>query len=204
MSDRRVKYIILASIIFVGIVGISQGQGLFELNDAKTIIPKTGLGYLGHVTVFLKDPDGNIQGYYQGDNLVLDRGVNCGSDLVFDTNFVSGTCNFVKFMAIGSSTAIILGIQTDLLDKTANGNELATISDIVASDTNASFFSADLVLSNTFFIPAADDGDAIGEAGLFDSSETATANIFARTLIGPFTMVTSGSQVTVIWTIHVN
>jgi len=204
MSDRRVKYIILASIIFVGIVGISQGQGLFELNDAKTIIPKTGLGYLGHVSVFLKDPDGNIKGYYQGDNLVLDRGVNCGSDLVFDTVFVSATCNFVKYMAIGSSTGQVLGVQTDLLDKTANGNELAALSGVVSSETNNPFFSADLVLSNTFFIDPADNGEAIGEAGLFDSSETGTANIFARTLIGPFTMVTSGSQVTVIWTIHVN
>jgi len=202
MSDRRVKYIILASIIFVGIVGISQGQGLFELNDANTIIPRTGLGYLGHVTVFLKDPDGNIQGYYQGDNLVLDRGVNCGTDIVFETTFVTGTCNFVRFMGIGSSTVAVDGMETDLLDKTANGNELAFLSNTVAALLPGS--SADLVLSNTFFIDPADNGEAIGEAGLFDSSETATANIFARTLIGPFTMVTSGSQVTVIWTIHVN
>jgi len=201
MSDRRVKYIILASIIFVGIVGISQGQGLFELNDVNPIIPMP-VGYSGHVTVFLKDPDGNIQGYYQGDNLVLDRGVNCGSDIVFDTDFVSATCSFVKFMGIGSSTVAVDGMETDLLDKTANGNELAFLSNTVASVLPGS--SADLVLSNTFFITPADNGEAIGEAGLFDSSETGTANIFARTLIGPFTMVTTGSQVTVIWTIHVD
>ena len=199
MSDRRVKYIILASVIFVGIVGISQGQGLFELMDVNHIAPTTtSFGYLGHVSAVLKDSDGNIQGYYQADNLIMDRGTNCASDLVLGTVFVGGPCSFVERMAIGSSSTAVDPIQTDLLDRTTNGYELATLTDI--SPTSGANVSPDFVLQHTFTILAADDGEAIGETGLFDSD----SNIFARTLIGPFSMVSTGSQVEIIWTLHID
>ena len=59
-------------------------------------------------------------------------------------------------MGIGSSTVAVDGMETDLLDKTANGNELAFLSNTVAAVIPGS--SADLVLSNTFFITPADNG----------------------------------------------
>jgi len=201
MSDKRATYVILASIIFVGIVGVSQGQGLFELNDVNPFTPTTSFGYLGHVTAILKDSDGNIQGYFQTDNDIMDRGLNCASDLVFDTTFVSATCNIVRFIAIGSSTEALDAIDTNLFDKTTNGNVLATLTATFSSETFN--FSPDLILENTFTILAADAG-VIAEAGLFDSSTESIANMFARTLIGPFTMVSEGSQVEVVWTIHVD
>ncbi len=203
MSDRRVKYIILASIIFVGIVGISQGQGLSELNDVIPVTSNTSFGYLGHVTAILKDPDGNIQAYYQTDNDVMDRGANCGSDLVFDTLYAGNTCNFVQYMAIGSSTAVVLATQEDLFDKTLNGNELATLFS-VTSAADGPGIAVDLELRHSFTITGADDGIAIGEAGIFDSATEATANIFARTLIGPFSMVSSGSTIDVEWIVHLD
>ncbi len=202
MSDRRVKYIILASIIFVGIVGMSQGQGLFELNDAYPFTPAKSLGYSGHVTIFLKDPDGNIQGYYQTDNDVMDVGANCSMDLLFDTAFNPSSCDIVRYMALGSSGTTVDAKQTDLFDKTENGNELATLTGII--DAAGGIDEAvDLILEHTFVILAGDNGEAILEAGIFDGAST-TANMFARTLVGPFTMVSTGSQVEVIWTIHVN
>ncbi len=203
MSDRRVKYIILASIIFVGIVGISQGQGLFELNDAYPFTPATSLGYLGHVTVFLKDPDGNIKAYYQTDNDVMDAGANCSMDLLFDTSFNTNSCDIVKFMALGGGGTDVDAKQTNLFDKTENGHELATLTGIIDAAGGADE-AVDLILENTFEILVGDNGEAILEAGLFDGESTLTANMFARTLIGPFTMVSTGSQVEVIWTIHVN
>jgi len=210
MSDRRVKYIILASIIFVGIVGISQGQGLFELNNVNSFTPTSSLAYAGHVTVFLKDSGGNIQGYYQTDNILMDKGVNCGMDLVFDSTFAGNTCDIVRFMAIGGSSVSPDPQQTDLFDKTTNGNELATLTAIFSAadpsppESDSDDIAVDLILENSFTILAADGGMAIGEAGLFDGTSTSTSNIFARTVIGPFSMVSTGSIVDVIWTIHLD
>ena len=198
MSDRRAKYIILASIIFVGIVGISQGQGLFELNDVNPITSTTSLAPLGHVTVFLKDSDGNIQGYYQTDNAITDDGANCASDLVLGTTFDPGNdCDFVNRIAIGSSSTAFDPLQSDLIDKTTNGNLVATLTGVVGTSTTNE--SPDFILERTFTILLADDNEAIGETGLFD----ANGNMFARTLIGPFTMVSENSLVQVIWTIHI-
>ena len=197
MSDRRVKYIVLASIIFVGIVGISQGQGLFELNDVNPITPRPSLATLGHVTAFLKDSDGNIKAYHQTDNLITDRGANCGSDLVLGTTFSPVTCLIVNRIAIGSSSVTVDPIQTNLLDKTTNGNVVATLTGVVS--TSGANESPDLILQNTFTMLAADNGDSIGEAGLFAAND----NMFARTLIGPFSMVSTGSEVQVIWTMHI-
>ena len=203
MSDKRAKYIILASIIFASIVGISQAQGLFELNDAIPVTPTTSIGYLGHVSAVLKDSDGNIQAYYQTDNAVMARGANCSADLVFNTNFVTGTCFIIEYMALGSSTVAASASQLDLFDKTTNGNELAFLSSVTSAEDGPGV-PVDLELRNTFTILAADDGDSIGEAGLFDSSITGSANMFARTLIGPFSMVSEDSLIEVIWTIHIN
>ena len=95
MSDRRAKYIILAAIVFAGIVGVSQGQGLFDLTDAKPITTTSSLGYLGHVTAIVKDSDGNIKSYHQADNTVVRIGRDCAADLVFGTSLGSD-CTFVN------------------------------------------------------------------------------------------------------------
>ncbi len=202
MSDRRVKYIILASIIFVGIVGISQGQGLFELTDASPAATAKSVVYLGHVTTFLKDPDGNIKAYHQSDNDIVDDGSNCGSDLVYGSVFSTVTCEIVNLIAIGSSTVPVNALQSDLLDKTTNGNLLATLTGVIPTGggTTAPPETPEVMLFRSFTILLADNGEAIGEAGLFDSN----SNMFARTVVGPFTMVSTGSVIEIEWTIEIS
>jgi len=202
MSDRRVKYIILASIIFVGIVGISQGQGLFELNDVNTIMPNTSLGYYGHVAAVLKDSDGNIKSYIQADNIVGSVGRNCAADLVFDTGL--GTdCSMVMFMAIGSSGSSFVFTQTNLFDKTENGNVLLLTSDIVGAFTDDADGGGDAVLTydKAFIISEEDSGEEISETGLFDSASLEDANMFARATFSPPFPVTTDDELTIRWTI---
>jgi len=201
MSDRRAKYIILASIIFVGIVGISQGQGLFELTDVSPSTTAKSVVYLGHVTTFLKDSDGNIRAYHQSDNDIVDGGANCGSDLVYGSTFSPVTCEFVNRMAIGSSTVPVTAFDSDLGDKTTNGNLPATLTGVIPTGGGGTGVveTPEIMLFRSFTILAGDDGDAIGEAGLFDSN----SNMFARTLVGPFSMVSEGSVVFIEWTIEI-
>ena len=200
MSDRRVKYIILASIIFVGIVGISQGQGLFELNDVNTIIPNTSFGHLGHVTGTLKDPDGNIKSYMQADNIVGSIGRNCATDLVFNTG-IGTDCSMVKFMAIGSSTASFVFSATNLIDKTTNGNRELLTSDIDVADDAGAGGNAVLIYQKVFIILEEDSGETIGETALFDSSTEEIANMFARSVFLPGFPVTTGDELNIEWTI---
>ena len=204
MSDRRVKYIILASIIFVGIVGISQGQGLFELNDVNTTTPATSLGYIGHVSVFLKDSDGNIKAYRQGDNTVVHAGRDCASSILFDTG-LGVDCMKVKFIAIGSSDTSVFLTQTALIDQTENGKVLLTIpADLDPALTSTGAFSGTLAVINykkTFTILEADSGEFVGETGLFDNAATTTGNMFARHVF-PGIMVTTGDEVTIGWRVE--
>ena len=202
MSDRRVKYIILASIIFVGIVGMSQGQGLFELNDVNSSTPATSYGYLGHVTATLRDSDGNIKAYEQGDNVVFDRGRDCAADLVFDTGL--GTdCAMVRFIAIGSSDSSFVFTQTNLFDKTTNGNVELLTSDINGMLTDDAGAGGDAVLTydKIFIISSEDSPGELGETGLFDSSTESTANMFARAVFLPSFPVTEGDELNIRWTI---
>ena len=202
MSDRRVKYIILASIIFVGIVGISHGQGLFELTDVKPSASTTSLGFLGHVSAVLKDSDGNIIAYQQSDNDIVDSGSNCGSDLVYGSVFSPDTCLIINRIAIGGSSVAVNALQSDLLDKTTNGNLLATLTGVIPTGggTTAPPETPEIMLFRSFTILFADGGEAIGEAGLFDSN----SNMFARTVVGPFTMVSEGSVIEIEWTIEIS
>jgi len=202
MSDRRVKYIILASIIFVGIVGISQGQGLFELNDAKTIIPNTSFGYFGHVTAVLKDSDGNIKSYMQADNIVGSVGRNCAADLVFDTG-IGTDCAMVKFIAIGSSDMSFVFTQTNLFDKTTNGNVELLQSDVIGGLTDDADGGGDAILTydKVFIILEADSTESIGETGLFDSASLEDANMFARSTFTPPFPVTTDDELIIRWSI---
>jgi len=209
MSDRRAKYIILAAIVFAGIVGVSQGQGLFDLTDAKPITTTSSLGYLGHVTAIVKDSDGNIKSYHQVDNILMDGGRNCGIDLVFPItsvpitgSFNPTTCRVVGFIAIGSSDTSPDPRQTNLDDKTENGNAAATLTGVIAAGVGGDE-SPRLILENTFTILAADSGETIAEAALFDSSTEGLANMFARTLIGPFP-VNTDDLVTVKWNLDID
>ena len=200
MSDRRVKYIILASVIFVGIVGISQGQGLFELMDVNHIAPTTtSFGYLGHVSAVLKDSDGNIKAYIQADNTVVNRGRDCAADLVFDTGILED-CGLVKFISIGSSTASILPLNTALGDETTNGKTDLLVTDITVTMTGISGNDATLDYQKTFTILVGDSGETIGETGLFDADD----NMFARAVFIPPIPVTTDDKITLQWELTVD
>jgi len=209
MSDRRAKYIILASIIFVGIVGISQGQGLFELTDVKPSSTTSSFGYLGHVSVVLKDSDGNIKMYKQVDNTVVRIGRDCAANLVFDAGIVpigaagGGECDLMTLMAIGSSTRPVDTMDTGLFDKTTNGNIQLTVANTITDGSKT--FPADsggdarLTVIKTFTILEADSPGIIGETGMFDVNN----NMFARTVFpGGGIPVTTDDKLTIEWTLQ--
>jgi len=194
MSDKRVEYAVGVVIVLVGIFGASQA-GMFALMDENLTTATTTMRYIGHVTAVVYDSNGNIKSYFQTDNIIVDDGRNCSTDLVFNTSFHTSTCTIVDKMAIGKSSAAVDATNTNLFSKTLNVNEDTTLTDVVAASGETSLLDDVMFkLNNTFIILSGDSGQSIRETGLFDSE----GNMFARTLIGPIG-VTTGDKITVNW-----
>ena len=192
MSDKRAEYAVGVVIVLVGIFGASQA-GMFALTDAN-LTTATTMRFLGHVTAVVYDSNGNIKSYFQTDNIVVDDGRNCATDLVFGTSFHTASCTIVDKMAIGKSSTVLDPTDTKLFSKTDNFNEDVIITDLVAATGTGLLDDVMFKLSNTFIILSADSGSSISETGLFDSE----GNMFARTFIGPIG-VTAGDKITVNW-----
>ena len=194
MSDKR-AIVLVVVVAFAGIFGASQA-GMFALMDANPTTAATTMRYLGHVTAVVSDSNGNIKAYFQTDNLIVDHGRSCTADLVFGTNFRGSDCTIVDRMAIGSSINNAVGARNFTLGlETANGKEgPIALSDLFAATGDAPNDDVMFTLSNTFDILAADNNESISETGLFDVNN----NMFARTLIGPFPVVTD-DKITVNW-----
>lgn len=194
MSDKRVEYAVGVVIVLVGIFGASQA-GMFALMDENLTTATTTMRYSGHVTAVVYDSNGNIKSYFQTDNIIVDDGRNCSTDLVFNTSFHTSTCTIVDKMAIGKSGAAVDATNTNLFSKTLNVNEDTTLTDVVPASGETSLLDDVMFkLNNTFIILSGDSGQSISETGLFDSE----GNMFARTLIGPIG-VTTGDKITVNW-----
>ena len=106
-------------------------------------------------------------------------------------------------MAIGSSGASFMFDQTNLFDKTTNGHlELMTGEIVPPPFTKAAGGGDDSVLEyrKVFTILAADSGESIGEAGLFDSVDV-DSNMFARSIFTPTITVTTDDKLTIRWVI---
>jgi len=198
MSDKRAIIALVVVVAFAAIFGASQA-GMFALMDANLTTATTTMRYSGHVTAVVYDSNGNIKSYFQTDNKVVNSGRNCAADLVFDTGIVE-TCAFVDRMAIGNGTASLSPLNTDLADKTSNGN----VGPLIPTSTTpaGSVLPGDdalLTYTNTFEILLADSPLIIRETGLFDAAN----NMFARSGLGPIP-VTAGDKLTVEWNITVD
>ena len=195
MSDKRAEYAVGVVIVLAGIFGASQA-GIFASMYANLTTATTTMRYLGHVTAVVYDSNGNIKSYFQTDNKVVNSGRNCASDLVFNTG-IDEDCEFVDRMAIGKGDASVFATDTDLGDKTSNGNEgpLTPTSTTVGNKGN----DALLTYTFTFEIDEEDSPLTIAETGLFDVNN----NMFARSDLGPIP-VTTGDKITVAWTVTID
>lgn len=89
----------------VGVVGISSAmfQESSDMGSYGEVTPVSG-----HVTVIHKDPQGSILSYQQYDNVIVNQGFNCASEVLFATTnatcaAVSQTGQFNQIGLLGSS-----------------------------------------------------------------------------------------------------
>jgi hypothetical protein len=114
----------IVAIVAISLVGFNtlSATPFLVAQDVKQ--PSAGSTILGHVIYVVKDKDGNIKNYIQGDNVVTMRGHGCAVQMLFanSTTSISGTggatvCSSItgtglrgaifNFIAIGNGTNAI-------------------------------------------------------------------------------------------------
>lgn len=116
---------LIAAISAVSIGAISMNDFTVPLAIASAS-PERGT-MMGHVEYILRDADGNIKSYTQGDNMVVNRGDDCSIAYMFQPTSATGgadVCtNFnpagFHFIGIGNGTITVDAADTTLLDSGA-------------------------------------------------------------------------------------
>jgi hypothetical protein len=205
--------------------------GLIGINtDTKTSTTTTGL-ITGHVTTIHKDAAGNILGYRQSDNLIVNGGENCALKLLFAAAGGDASGNSVctgtndagfRWIAIGNTSNAETGtpsspVSTDYdlynpHNSTSYGleNGLARQFGVVSStgwtnSTTATSANAASVVMSATFTNTAGAARNVNESGLFNETDSSTGNtdaMFARQTFATISL-NNGDSLTVQWTINV-
>lgn len=212
----RTITIVLPIVVFafaMGYVFSSEGS-VHTLLAAPIAQEDNRVGFFGHVELVLKNAAGDIIGYYQADNLVMDDGNDCLAVRGFDTgnSLAAANCpSFGEFQFIGLGDAQCSSCED--VTRITLQNEIT--SGVRRADTSIAAFSESagagtIVVINTetpfTFEGGTNVTNNIFEVGLFDASTG--GNVFAiknSTSANPNLGidVNDGDTLDVTWTITV-
>jgi len=148
MSDKRTNYVLGTIIAGLAIV-LAMGTALPSMGVAS--IESTSLGLMGHVTVMAVEPDGSAT-YAQGDNVVMDIGLNAAGATLF-----SGTADPFDEIAVSEASVGARGdaLPTLLTATNAVITETYSQTDTVATNADCGTtgdLTCEQVLSNSFTV----------------------------------------------------
>ena len=146
----------------------------------------------GWVIIEVYDKDGNQKYYSSNHNLIVDKGNEATSDLLFATTHTTGE-SAGEFTFIQLGTGVVNPATGDTNCGTPAGNK---IDGSVANHPTliGAIINATGVFGNQLI------GQAISEVCLTDNTANATGNLFARQEFTPFTF-NDGDSVNATWTI---
>ena len=197
--------------IAVGTLGVSHiSATTFGLaGDLPTTSDTTKIQ--GHITLVATDPDGHIKAYRQTDNIVVNRGADCVTRLLFGGNSVgrgagSGTGNCIGTLTAPWTTIAIGTTATaEAATDKALGSEILSGTDAglaravgTVTYTNATTGTSVAVITNQF---TASTSQTVAESGLFNGTTVSTAGMFAHKAFTGIALV-SGDKLTVTWTVN--
>lgn len=209
-----------ATIALMAIIAIGSGVAGFTFatngeiaSQATSFVVKPMMS--GHLTLEVKDADGNLKAYRQTDNIITQQGENCALRLLFTpavnhaSNSGTGVCagaftSPFNAIAVGTGGTQEAGTQTGLVTELTTlglgraGATSTTWSNATGAEPNK---SAQIILSKTFSVTGT---ATIQEAGLFnDTTKTDNTDaMFARKTFSGVT-VNNLDSLTVSWTINV-
>lgn len=194
--------------VAVGIVGISNVSASdFGIADSPKTTEAKGT-MLGHVTLIVKDPSGNIIAYRQSDNTVVNQGHNCAPITLFGATNPSNACNsggttpgLFNVIALSASGSAIANNGNYSAISALSGNGLtagtATSDTVTTFATGSGGGSSITTLSRTFTYTGS--SQAVGMAALIDGATT--PNVFASHAFSSSVTLGTNDQLTVQWQI---
>lgn len=193
-----------------------------------SVSPESGT-MMGHVEYILRDTEGNIKSYGQGDNMVVNRGDDCVMAYTFSPQNAGGTDNCVsnnngfRYIGIGNATTTIANTDTTLTNtattiaSTGTGGLMAMRTDSSTASAASSDGGIVTIATESPFTFGLSNATTVHTAGLFDVACTASAttgictaygtdsNMFSvqRLSGGTGVVVASGDSLSVTWSITV-
>jgi len=190
MGNKRATYFI-GTIIAAFSITLAFAAIIPAIQDATT--ESTALNPLGHVTLVVYDPNGNVVAYRQGDNFVTTATINA-----FGANIFDGTAT--TFDAF-DSLALCKGASGGTQVATAQGDTACTeealslrVSGAGGGSSESLFAGTNYVrvLAGTFTILLADDNETFDELAIFDTLSPLTGNMFSVATFASFVAQTGG------------
>jgi len=197
MGNRKQNYLIGSSIAAVAIA-LSLVAIIPAVQETPTQI--TQLNAMGHVTIQVADPDGNIVAYRQADNFVVDAALNRIQQVLFNSGSAVTDYKFLSLCGKGALTSA-------RSDASCLGPMALTRGD---GETGASFSSITAplfavgttqdILAVTITITQTDADATFDELGLFDAQ--AAGNMLS---VATFPVISTplGTQVGMKYTITI-
>ena len=190
--------IVVIAAIAVGVIGLtntpSAGLSANMADDKQHI--------MGHAVLTVLDPTGNVIAYRQTDNQITNLGDDCAAKGLFSTagncaGFTPGTSAF-KYIAIGTSSSGLSASNTNLASETTSFTT-ARITTTPSISNAAAGAGSTVTLAATFVTNAAVTAQ---EAGIFDTSNSNSGNMFARQGFAPIQLL-NGDSLGITWTVNV-
>jgi hypothetical protein len=187
---KTTSMIALIAVISVASIGAISMNGFSAIPFAiASVSPESG-AMMGHVEYILRDADGNIKSYAQGDNMVVNKGDDCVMAYTFQSANAGGkdvcitaSSDGFRFIGIGNGTITVDATDTTLVDAGGTGVAAAGGAGIMAvrgdSNTVATTSSngGTVVIATespfTFAANNSTNGGAsltVKSAGLFDAT----------------------------------
>jgi hypothetical protein len=212
----QTKVVALAGIIVLA-AGIS-GMSIFSsigshLSQDSQPITLTG-HMLGHVTLIHKDSSGNIVQYFQGDNVIVNRGDDCALNYLVAGTAAGTICGTVAagFLNIGLGNLTTAAAKTDLKLGAEISSNVGTCCGLARAASATAFTSsaangnngAKIVLTKTFTSTVTNAaGITISEAGVFNSTTQGAVPMAAHQVFPTITLANLDT-LAVTWTITLN
>lgn len=149
------------AVVFATVAGTPLSTTMVQTDNDQ-------FGPSAHVTMVIRDSDGNVKYYAQSDNLVPNEGESNYADELF----VTGTTSVFNCAALGedslaldelTTAADFAGVELTATGRVCTPAAVVTPGVLVGADANVH-------LDRAFVIDAADDGKDVGFVALFDDS----------------------------------
>ncbi len=197
--------LVSAIALSVGILGVYGLSSMPSMLKAQSDTQAMGaVPMLGHVTLTVTDPNGNILAYHQGDNVVVNDAENCLAKKIFNvaSNACPNSLNYAyNVIGLGNATSVPTVSKTDtgLSREVTSGPGLGRATAGTTSETDAtSGAPVSVVLQQTF--TNGGSTNTIDEAGLFNSTTASARGMFAHLSFTGIPL-SNGDSLTVKWTV---